>query len=194
MQVFEALKQAVKASADVVKWGAGIQEPTRKALAADLQLICTNCEAAYDAVLTRLVPIKNAFADPTALATELRAFAADSMTRATFKPDHLCGQVDQLLIRLSSNLDALKYSIDHRRIDDVRQYLMRFGNFDGAIFESYDALVAELDRIATEIQASGSDKEERSRYAQHVIQSFEFDLRATQSAVRDAKNQMLELI
>ena len=108
MQVFEALKQAVKACADVVKWGAGIQEPTRKGLAADLQAICTNCDAAYDAVLTRLVPIKNAFADPTALAAELRAFAADAATRANFKPDHLCGQVDQLLIRLSSNLDPLK--------------------------------------------------------------------------------------
>ena len=133
MQVLEALKQAVKACADVVKWGAGLQEPTRKGLAADLQAICMNCDAAYDAVLTRLVPIKNAFADPIALAAELRAFAADGMTRASFKPDHLCGQVDQLLIRLGSNLDPLKYSIDCRRINDVRQYLQRFGNFDGAM-------------------------------------------------------------
>jgi hypothetical protein len=140
------------------------------------------------------VPIKNAFADPTALATELRAFAADGTTRANFKPDHLCGQVDQLLIRLSSNLDPLKYSIDCRRIDDVRQYLQQFGNFDGAIFQSYDELVAELDRIATQIQTSASDKQERSRYAQHVIQSFESELRATQSAVRDAKTQTIDLI
>lgn len=194
MQVFEALKQAVKACADVVKWGAGIQEPTRKSLAADLQAICTNCDAAYDVVLARLVPIKNAFADPTALAAELRAFAADATTRAKFKPDHLCGQVDQLLIRLSSNLDPLKYSIDCRRIDDVRQYLQRFGNFDGAIFQSYDELVAELDGIATQIQAPASDKQERSRYAQHVIQTFESDLRTTQSAVRDAKTQTIGLI
>jgi hypothetical protein len=140
------------------------------------------------------VPIKNAFADPTALAIELRAFAADATTRASFKPDHLCGQVDQLLIRLSSNLDPLKYSIDCRRIDDVRQYLQRFGNFDGAIFQSYDELVAELDGIATQIQASTSAKQERSEYAQHVIQSFESDLRATQSAVREAKTQMMGLI
>ena len=194
MQVFEALKQAVKECAAVVKWGAGIQEPTRKSLAVDLQAICTNCDAAYDAVLTRLVPIKNAFSDPTALAAELRAFAADATTRANFKPDHLCGQVDQLLVRLSSNLDPLKYSIDYRRIDEVRQYLLGFGNFDGAIFQSYDQLVAELDAIATQIQASASDKQERSRYAQHVIQSFESDLRATQAAVRDAKNQTIGLI
>src|SRR5262245_35129574 len=131
MQVFEALKQAVKACADVIKWGAGIQEPARKGLVTDLQAICSNCEAAYDAVLARLVPIKNAFADPNTLAAELRAFAADTATRAKFKPDHLCGQVDQLLVRLSSNLDPLKYSIDFRRIEEVRQYLKQFGNFDG---------------------------------------------------------------
>lgn len=194
MQVFEALKQAVKACADILKWGAGIQEPTRSGLAADLQAICRNCDAAYDAVLTRLVPIKNAFADPTALAAELRAFAADSTTRASFKPDHLCGQVDQLLIRLSSNLDPLRYSIDFRRLAEVRQYLQRFGNFDGAIFQSYDEFVAELDRIATQIQTSVADKQELSWYAQHAIQSFESDLRATQSAVRDAKTETIGLI
>lgn len=194
MQVFEALNQAVKACAEVVKWGAGIQEPTRKGLAADLQAICANCDAAYDAVLSRLAPIKNAFGNPTALAAELRAFAADAATRAKFKPEHLCGEVDQLLVRLSSNLDPLKYSIDFRRIEEVRQYLQRFGNFDGAIFQSYDELVAELDGIATQIQSPISDKQERSRYAQHVIQSFESELRATQSAVRDAKTQMIGLI
>lgn len=194
MQVFEALKQAVKACADVVKWGAGIQEQTRKSLAADLQAICSNCGAAYDAVLTRLVPIKNAFSDPTVLAAELRAFAADSTIRTNFKPDQLCGQVDQLLIQLSSNLDPLRYSIDYRRIDEIRQYLQRFGNFDGAIFQTYDELVAELDRIATQIQASASDQQERTRYAQHLISSFENDLRATQIAVRDAKAQMIGLI
>jgi len=194
MQVFEALKQAVKACADVVRWGAGIQESARKGLAVDLQVICANCDTAYDAVLTRLVPIKNAFSDPMALATELRAFAADGTTRANFKPDHLCGQVDQLLIRLSSNLDPLKYSIDYRRIDDVRNYLRQFGNFDGAIFQSYDELVAELDRIATQIQTSASERQERSRYAQHVIESFESDLRAAQAAVRDAKTQTIALI
>ena len=117
-----------------------------------------------------------------------------SPARASFKPDHLCGQVDQLLIRLSSNLDPLKYSVDFRRIDEVRQYLQRFGNFDGAIYQSYDELVVELDGIAMQIEAPASDKQERSRYAQHVIQSFESDLRATQSAVRDAKTQMIGLI
>ncbi len=194
MQVLEALKQAIRTCADVVKWGAGIQEPARKSLAADLQTICGNCDAAYDAVLTRLVPVKNAFSDSAALAAELRALAADATTRSKFKPEHLCGQVDQLLVRLRSNLDPLKYSIDCRRIDEVQQYLQRFGNFDAAMYQSYDRLVAELDAIATQIQSPASDKQERSQYAQHVIQTFESDLRATQAAVRDAKNEMIGLI
>jgi hypothetical protein len=194
MEVLNALKQALKACADIVKWGAGIQEPARKGLVADLQAICANCEAAYEAVLTRLVPIKNSFSDPTTLATELRAFAADAATRNSFKPDHLCGQVDHLLTRLRSNLDSLKYSIDCRRIDDVRKYLHQFGSFDDAIFQSYDDFATELDGIATEIQNPASDKHERSQYAQHVIQNFESDLRATQSAVREAKTQTIGLI
>jgi hypothetical protein len=194
MEVLSLLKQAIKACADVVRWGAGIQEATRKGLVADLQMICTNCDDAYDAVLVRLVPVKKAFANPDALANELRAFAADTATRNKFKPDHLCGQVDDLLSRISSNLDPLKYSIDCRRIGDLRQSLQRFGNFDGAIFQSYDELAADLDRIATQIQNPASDKQERAGYARHVIENFEDELRATQTAVRDAKTQAISRI
>jgi hypothetical protein len=57
MEVLDALRQALKAAADVIKWGAGIQESTRKALVADMQGICGNIETAYETVLTRLVPI-----------------------------------------------------------------------------------------------------------------------------------------
>jgi hypothetical protein len=194
VQVLEALKQAVKACADVVSWGAGIQAPERKQLATSLQEICTACEGAYDAVLARLVPIKNSFGNPVALATEIRAFAADSATRDKFKPEHLCHQVDQLLVRLGSNLDPLKYSIDCRRIKEIRQYLSRFGDYDGAIFESYDDLVAQLDKIASEIQLSATDKQERADYARKIIQRFEQDLRETQKAVREAKNEVVALI
>jgi hypothetical protein len=194
MEVLNALKQAVKACADIVKWGSGLQENTRKALVADLQAICGNCEAAYDAVLKRLIPVKDSFVDPQRLAVELRTFAADATTRGRFKPEHHCGQVDQLLARLSSNLDPLKYSIDCRRIDGLRQSLNRFGNFDGAIFQSYDELTAELDRIASQIQDPKFDLQERSRYAQHVIQDFETDLLSAQAAMHDAKTQTIGLI
>jgi len=194
MEVLNALKQAVKACADVVKWGAGLQEGARKALVTDLQAICGNCDAAYDVVLARLVPVKNAFADPTSLAAELRSFAADAVTRQQFKPEHLCHQVDDLLARLGSNLDPLKYSVDVRRINSLRRSLNQFGDVDGAIFQSYDDVTRDLDQIATELQDPASDRQERARYAQHVIQGFEADLRSAQAAMREAKRQTVGLI
>jgi len=51
----------------------------------ELQTICTNCESAYDAMLTRLVPVKNAYSDPIKLATELRALQMDQTVRRQFK-------------------------------------------------------------------------------------------------------------
>ena len=194
MEVLNVLRQAVKACADVVAWGAGLQEGARKGLVAELQGICANCDAAYDVVLARLVPVKSVFGDPQKLATELRAFAADASTRAQFKPEHLCGQVDRLLVRLSSNLDPLKYSIDFRRLDGLRRSLNQFGDVDGAIFQSYDGLTAELDRIATQIQDPAFDARERAQYAQHVIQDFETDLRSAQATMREAKKQTVGLI
>lgn len=91
MEVLELIQRALKVVAEVVKWGAGIQEQTRKELVQELQSICLNCEAAYDAVLKRLVPVKDAFSDRNRLADELRAFVADTQTRDRFKPEHLCG-------------------------------------------------------------------------------------------------------
>jgi hypothetical protein len=63
-----------------------------------------------------------------------------------------------------------------------------------AIFQSYDELATELDRIATQIQDPSFDKQERAGYARHVIERFEDELRATQTAVRDAKTQTISRI
>jgi hypothetical protein len=128
MEVLDALKQALKSAASIIRWGAGIQESARKALISDLQNICSNIEDAYDSVIARLVPVKSAYNDPGKLAAELRSFAADAATRRQFKPEHLCGQVDGLMARLSSNLDPLRYSIDFRRINDLRNHLAQFGS------------------------------------------------------------------
>ena len=160
----------------------------------DLQSICVNCDAAYDAILGRLTPVKNTFGDRERLAMELRAFAADSATRSQFKPEYLCSQIDHLLAQLSSNLDPLKYSVDHRRVTELRQSLMQLGNFDGALLRSYDELARQLDRIATEIQAQSADSQERCKYAQHVIQEFEDDLTSSLVAVREAKAKLVGLI
>lgn len=194
MQVLDALRQSIKAAADVIKWGAGIQEAARKDLVTKLQAICSNIDAAYDAVLARLVPVKNAYNDPPALAKELRSLAADPATRSQFKPEHLCGEVDLLLTQLSSNLDPLKYSVDLRRIQGLRDYLLQFGNFDGAIFESYDDFTRQLDELATQIQNGRSDPQERALYVRHVIEGFTEELRSTQAEMRAAKAKVVGLI
>jgi hypothetical protein len=191
MDVLNTLKEAIKTAGSVIKWGAGLQETTRKSLVADLQAICANCETAYDAVLVRLVPIKNAFSDPNRLAAELRSFAADPITRSQFKPEGLCTQVDQLLAQLDSNLAPLKYSIDVRRIRDLRGAFMQFGNVDKAIFDSYDQFAAALDQIATQIQTGKLDPREAAAYVQHVIDDFADEVRSLKNEMRDAKAKVV---
>ena len=192
MEVLELLKRALKTCASVIKFGAGIQEDSRKRLVEDLQRICLNCERAYETVLKRLGPIKDAFQDPDALAVELREFAQDAQTRDAFKPEHLCGEVDHLVVRLESNLDPLKYSIDLTRIRELRQSLGMVGNYDAAIYESYDDFARQLDNLATQIRDPGSDRNERGEYAQHVIAEFESDLRTAIDGVRQTKSTILQ--
>jgi Fe-S-cluster formation regulator IscX/YfhJ len=194
MEILKILTNTIKTCANVIKWGVGLQASTRKQLVSDLQSICVNCDAAYDAILGRLTPVKNTFGDRERLAVELRAFAADSATRSQFKPEYLCSQIDHLLAQLSSNLDPLKYSVDHRRVTELRQSLMQLGNFDGALLRSYDELARQLDRIATEIQAQSADSQERCKYAQHVIQEFEDDLTSSLAEIREAKSRLVDLI
>jgi Fe-S-cluster formation regulator IscX/YfhJ len=194
MEILKILTNTIKTCANVIKWGVGLQASTRKQLVSDLQSICVNCDAAYDAILGRLTPVKNTFGDRERLAMELRAFAADSATRSQFKPEYLCSQIDHLLAQLSSNLDPLKYSVDHRRVTELRQSLMQLGNFDGALLRSYDELARQLDRIATEIQAQSADSQERCKYAQHVIQEFEDDLTSSLAEIREVKSRLVDLI
>lgn len=194
MEILRILTNTIKTCASVIKWGVGLQESTRKQLVSDLQSICVNCDAAYDAILGRLTPVKNTFGDREKLAMELRAFAADSATRSQFKPQYLCSQIDHLLAQLSSNLDPLKYSVDHQRVTELRQLLMQLGSFDGALLRSYDELARQLDRIATEIQTQSADSQERCKYAQHVIQQFEDDLISSLAEIREAKARLVDLI
>jgi hypothetical protein len=191
MEVLELLKRALKTCASVIKLGAGIQGKVRKELTKDLQQICLKCEKAYETVLKRLSPVKDAFQDPKSLAKALRGFATDTKTRNAFKPEHLCGEIDHLITRLESNLDPLKYSIDVMRIQDLRKHLQSVGNYDAAIYQSYDGFARQLDELATQLQDSSFDIEERKHYAQHVIREFETDLRTAIDGVRDVKNSII---
>jgi hypothetical protein len=99
----------------------------------------------------------------------------------------LCSQVDKLLAALSSNLDALKYSIDFRRIGALRQSLNQFGKMDQIILEAYDEFTSQLGKIATQIKDISFDPQERVRYARHLIEDFEAELRSAQADMHDAK-------
>jgi hypothetical protein len=194
MDVLEYLKQSINTCADILKWGANLQGSTRKSLVADLQSVCSNCEDAYGAVLERLVPVKNAFGDPTTLARELRNFAADQTVRRQFKPDHLCGNIDQLLQRLSNNLDPLKYSIDLRRIGELKSRFASYGNYDLQIYQSYDDFTHELDQLANQIGKPAFDPHERAQYAEHAIEDFRSELRSALHTVRQAKADLIKIV
>ena len=193
MAIVDLLRRALKSCADVLKLGAGIQEPARRQLIQDLQSICKKCEQAYATVLKRLSPVKDSLKNPQKLAFALRQFASDTRTRNAFKPEHLCGEVDHLLARLQSNLDPLKYSVDVSRIQEIRGELSTIGNVDAAIYRGYDELTAQLDDLATQLQTSTGDRRERTRYIRHVIANFEQDLRGAIAGIRKAKSAIVPL-
>jgi hypothetical protein len=191
METVAMLKRALSATGEVLKAGQGIQEPARMGLVKDLHSVCLKCEGAYETVLLRLVPVKNAFNDPDQLAMELRLLASDTETRDAFKPEHLCGEVDELLTRLESNLDPLKYSLDVNRLGAIREHLNQAGSFDAAIYESYDQFMRDLDGIATQIQMSTEDKTERAEYVRTAIVKFEEELRSGIDDIRRIKDDII---
>ena len=184
------LKRDLVAAGHVIESAAKVQGPARTELKNELQSICSKCDTAYSTVLARLAPVKNSYSDAAGLAVELRTLAADQQTRAAFTPQHLCGEVDGLLLRLQSNLNALKYSIDFRRIGVLRQALETMGHFDDAISDSYDAFARDLDRIATELQGPAVPAD-RIAYAREVIEEFETSLIDAVKRVRETKAKIL---
>jgi hypothetical protein len=194
VDVLGYLKQAIGTCADVLKWAANIQGNARQSLVTDLQSICSNCEDAYGAVLARLVPVKSAFADPTALARKLRNFAADQTIRRQFKPDHLCGSIDQLLQRLQNNLDPLKYSIDFTNIRELRSRFELYGDYDFQLYKTYDEFTRELDQVANQISDPAFDPCERAQYAQRAIENLQSELRSTLETVRQAKADVVRIV
>ena len=139
------------------------QGTERSQLIADLQAICSRCEDAYTAVIKQLRPVKDSYGDREALASALRTFAADNQTRSAFKPEHLCGEVDQLLQRLSSNIDWLKYSVDLRAVDRLRGAIGQMGNYDGQLRDYYDDHTRAMDDIATQLQSHLESEDIRER-------------------------------
>jgi len=191
METLQVLKRALSAAAEVLSFGAGIQKDARERLIADLHSICGKCEDAYGTVLLRLRPVKKAFGDPQLLASELLDLSTDQSTRDSFKPEHLCGEVDNLLDALANNLDALKYAVDWNRITAIKEGIRNIGNFDAAIFASYDQFARNLEGISTQLTDPSEDSMERVAYARRVITEFEKELRDAIDGVRQCKDLVL---
>jgi len=89
-----------------------VQSRARSWLLKDLTNVCIKCDDAYASLLTRLKPVRAAMNDPDKLAVELRAIASDATARKEFKPEKLCTEIEKLLLDLSDNVNALKYSVN----------------------------------------------------------------------------------
>lgn len=186
------LGEALRTATGSVAYLWRTQGTERRQLIADLQAICSRCEDAYAAVLKQLRPVKDSYGNRKALAKALRTFAVDDKTRNAFKPEHLCGEVDQLLQRLTSNVDWLKYSVDLRGIERLRGAIARMGSYDGQLRDYFDDHTRAMDNIATQLQSKlpKKDAKERLAYARHVIDEFETDLRETLKKIRKAKERV----
>lgn len=191
METLVLLKRALKEAAEVLSFGAGIQKSARQQLVSDLHSVCGKCEDAYGTVLLKLRPVKDAFNDANTLSIELRNFATDMETRDRFKPEHLCGEVDNILDRLANNLDSLKYSIEWNRITSIRETLKGMGNYDAVIYASYDEFARGLDKIAGQLVDSSQDSVERMEYAKKVVLEFEIELRSAIDEMRKSKDIVL---
>jgi hypothetical protein len=184
-------KEVVDRCVKALKSLKDIQAGSRKRLVQDTQDVCSNCEAAYSALLARLQPVKEAYR--TRLAQELRALSADSATRAKFKPEGLCSQIDHLLADFQNNLNGVKYSVHLFSITEIRETLQSMGNYDQALYHQYDAFMRDIGRIAASLDAA--PKEERRALvaaAKDAVGNLENDLTESITSMRAAKRRIVK--
>jgi hypothetical protein len=190
MQVLSIIRSVIRECVKVITFGAKIQGDTRAQLIASLQEICDNCETAYSKVRSKLLPVKNA-PDAKQLATALRTLAADAETRDAFKPEHICGKIDNLLNAFQNNLDPMKYAVDMLRISTIQDQLRAIGNFDLSIREQYNQFSRALDQLANQLDAaSPAELHDLTLYVRRTIEDFEDELSRTVTCVREAKQKI----
>lgn len=194
MNAVTFLGDALRRSAKTIEFLAIGQAKERRRIVDDLQAICSRCDDAYATLLKRLKPVKKAYGDRKALADALRDFATDESARSAFKPEYLCAEVDQLLQRLASYADWTRYSIDARRIQEFKEALELMGNYDGQLWDYYDAHTRAMDELASELASmkAGRKASDRMSYAEHIVSEFENDLRQALKEIRKAKREARE--
>jgi hypothetical protein len=113
---------------------------------------------------------------------EVQRLASQSEYRQTFKPDKLSGDVADLLTRLHSNLDPLKYSIGVTRIGRLREQLGKFQSYDLAFYQTFDDFAIEVSRLATKLEATmiaGKDPSRIQNQISRKVDKVEADVSAT---------------
>jgi hypothetical protein len=188
-EVIDRCVQALTALAD-------IQVSSRRRLVKETQSVCSKCERAYSALLTRLGSVKQAYRSPARLAKELHDLSIDSQTRARFKPEGLCSEIDQLLADFQNNLKGLKYSVHLFSIAEIRDTLQSMGNYDQALYHQYDRFMAELSNLAAAIDSASSSKD-RSALVEAVraaIAKLEADLTDSIKSMRAAKDRVVKVM
>jgi hypothetical protein len=197
----EASMFGIQLNTTVIKTGVRIvknlitaQSRARTRLLSELTAVCEKCEDAYSSLLTRLKPIRSTFRNPNKLAIELRSLASDANARRKFKPEHLCSEIDKLLMDLSSNVNALKYSVNVFSINDIRRALKSMGNYDQALYHQYDTFMAEMNSIASAIESGKpAQKAPLAAHAAASIDELQKNLQSALKEIRKAKNEIVSL-
>ncbi len=181
----------VRACTRLLRYLPGLQPDERKHLVHDVQVICNRSAEAYSALLARLLVIKAAFRDPVLLVRELRLFSADTQTRAAFKPEYLCGEVDQLLQELKGRLDTLGYSVRMSGLGTLDETLRRMADYEGELSHQYDQFRSELDHVAAEVErTTGPDRRHWVRYVEELVSDTEVELHRSIGDMHRAKEDV----
>lgn len=183
---------AIKSGVRVIKTLITVQSRARTRLVNDLTTVCDKCDEAYGSLLARLKPVRAAARDPLKLAAELHSLAGDASARRKFKPERLCSEIDKLLLDLSSNVSALKYSVNVFSIEEIRGTLQSMGNYDQALFHQYDGLMSELNSIATAIE--GGKPRQLAPMVAHALATIEDVQQDLREALRDIRKAKAEIV
>jgi len=182
----------IKQGLSVVKNLITTQSRARTRLLTELTNVCEKCDGAYSSLVTRLQPIRSTFKNPDKLAIELRSLAGDASARKKFKPEHLCKEIDKLLLDLSNNLNALKYSVNVSSIGNIRQTLSSMGNYDQLLYHQYDMFINEMSSIALAIDSG--DAAQKASLAAHAASSIDDLQKSLQSALKEIRKAKAEIV
>src|SRR5688572_4025182 len=185
----------IKTAARVIKTLITTQSRARSRLISELTAVCEKCDDAYSSLLVRLKPVRATVKQPDKLVAELRSLAGDASARKKFKPEKLCTEIDKLLLDLSSNVNALKYSVNFLSIKRLRLVLTSMGNYDNALYRQYDEFMWEMQAIAKAIE-NGKVKAEKRALAAHVdssIEELQAKLRSSLKEIRKAKSEVVAI-